>query len=155
MQAPRAEGGSPARTEHPRATHHYFEEHTSEIRLRIEARSVPELFAEAARALGELALGGPLPEGGTDHEENIALCAPDKERLLLAWLDELIFRTETEHDVFVSAEFDALDERHLSTRVCRREVATELRTLVKAATMHDLKLTEDAHGFSATVVLDV
>ncbi len=136
--------------EPPRARH-TFEEHTGEVRVGLEAPTLAALFEEAGRALAEL-VGEAGPESVA--EEAVALEAADREALLVAWLDELIFRSETRGLVYRDLAVDELGERTLSARV-RGAPALEPRTPVKAATLHGLAIERRGGGFSASVVLDV
>lgn len=138
----------------PATASHVFEEHTGELRLRIDAATLAELFAEAGRALALLACGDqplPPPEG---EAERVSLSSHDRAALLVDWLNELVFRAEAEDKVFSEFRFARLADRDLDARI-RGAHVPEMRTLVKAATLHDLELTEDPDGASATVVLDV
>lgn len=136
------------------APSHCFEDHTSELRLRVGAPSVPELFAEAGRALALLACGeAPLP-GPEGEAEPVSLRSRDRGALLVDWLNELIFRAESEGKVFSEFRFDRLTDRELEASI-RGAPAPGARTLVKAATLHDVEVTETTHGVSASVVLDV
>lgn len=136
------------------AASHAFEEHTGELRLRVDAPTLAELFAEAGRALALLACGDrplPPPEG---EAEEVRLRSHDKAALFVDWLNELIFHTEAHDKVFSEFRFARLTDRDLDARI-RGARVPEMRPLVKAATLHDLELTETPHGASATVVLDV
>jgi SHS2 domain-containing protein len=135
----------------PTATHS-FDEPSDELRLRVEAPSLEELYVEAGRALSELML--PLASHPVGDRERVTVEAIDRDALLVDWINELIFRTETEHRVFVEFQFERLTDRFLSAWVRGVELA-ETRTPIKAATLHDLHITEHDHGFSVTVTLDV
>jgi SHS2 domain-containing protein len=126
--------------------------HTGEVRIRIEASSVYELFAEAARALAELiALPAREPPGPW---RQIDLEARDREALLVAWLDELIARTELDALVYCDTEIIELSDQHL--RACIRGTPiAEPRTATKAATFHRLRIDEAPGHVLATVTLDV
>ncbi|HVK65583.1 MAG TPA: archease [Polyangium sp.] len=142
-------------TSGPHGPRHTFEDHTAELRLGLFAPTLPELFAEAGRALAELAVGegAPLPEASGEHVP-VSLHSVDREALLVDWLNELVFRTEVDARVYVDFHFDELTADHLVARV-RGAVVPDLRPLVKAATLHDVHITEDSHGYSVHVVLDV
>jgi SHS2 domain-containing protein len=134
-----------------RATHS-FAEHVGELAIQLEAASLAELFAEAARALSEVMLGRPpIASGAYEH---VWVKAPDREALLVAWLDELIFRAERDHKVYGDARVDRITDEEIDAAV-RGEPATELKTQVKAATFHDLQIADSPQGVSVTVVLDV
>lgn len=119
----------------------------------VKAPSLPELFVEAGRGLAELMLDQPerTPEEGP---VTCVVRARDREALLVDWLNELIYLSETRGRVYTELEIDALSERELHARV--RGVAIEtLRTAPKAATLHGLSIAEEPSGFSARVVIDV
>lgn len=131
---------------------HAFQEHTGEVRLRIEAASIQELFVEAARALAELV-------GTPSHEvprvwRHVTVDARDREALLIAWLDELIARTEIDQLRYGEVAIDELTPQRLRARIRGLPIA-EPRTAVKAATLHGVRIDSGPDGASATVVLDV
>jgi SHS2 domain-containing protein len=136
-----------------RAPHHTYEEHVSEVRLRIEARSLRELFEEAGRALAELSAEADA-EATLGVEERIELSARDTEALLVAWLNELIFCSETRKLVYDALRVEHVDDRSLVATV-RGRAPSAARTAVKAATMYDVRIEESPEGFAATIVLDV
>ncbi len=136
------------------AASHAFEEHTGELRLHIDAPSLAELFAEAGRALALLACSDRPPPAPEGEPQPVSLRSHDRAALLVDWLNELIFRTELEEKVFSEFSFARLTDRDLDARI-RGARAAEMRPLVKAATLHDLQVTETPHGAFATVVLDV
>jgi SHS2 domain-containing protein len=136
------------------AASHTFEDHTSELRLRVEAPTLVELFAEAGRALALLEHGnGPLPEPEGEAQP-VSIRSRDRAALLVDWLNELIFRTEVEGKIFTDFRFERLTDRDLEAWI-RGARAAPARTLVKAATLHNLTVMESSHGAFATVVLDV
>jgi SHS2 domain-containing protein len=132
---------------------HRFVEHTSEVELHLRAHSLSGLFVQAGHAVAELMLG----EGERAPEsvvERVVVTAPDREALLAAWIDELVFQSERHKAVFI---------RFTVERVADGEIAAELRgiaepvikTAVKAATFFNLRVAEDGGHYLATVVLDV
>jgi SHS2 domain-containing protein len=131
---------------------HILEEHTGELKLRIEAPTLPELFAEAGRALAE-AMGAPT-SGEPLVEKVIEVDASDREALLVDWLNELVFLSEVEKVVFQQFRIELQSERRLVASSSGVKVE-RLRNPVKAATYHALSISERPDGFVATVVLDV
>jgi SHS2 domain-containing protein len=133
--------------------HHSFAEHTGEVELYIEGASLADLFEEAGRALAALMRGEP---GARLHgaDERVSVCAPDREALLVAWLDELIFRAETNKRIYSDLRVERISDRELHA-VIRGAHPKSLRTAVKAATYHRLRVEGDEHGWRASVVLDV
>ncbi len=135
----------------PRARHS-FEEHTSELKLRVEASTAAGLFEEAGRALVEL-MGGEGRSRDLDVEEVVVLSSPDREALFVNWLNELILRAEVSHVLFGEFQVDRASDRELVARVFGWRVA-RLWNPVKAATFHELAVRESTGGHEATVILD-
>lgn len=131
---------------------HWFAEHTGEVELHLEAATLEELFAEAGRALAELLADEPRPASG--DPETVLVRAPDRETLLVEWLNELLFLSETRKQVFSEVHVDGIANGELRARVRGFEPGS-IRTAVKAATLHQLRIEERPGGFAATVVLDV
>lgn len=132
---------------------HRFDDHTGEVRLSVEAPTLAALFEEAGLALAELMLdesGEPSPEA-----QKVSLDAVDRSALLVQWLNELIFLSETHKRVYTEIRVEVVSDTHLDATV--RGVFPEvLRTAVKAATFHEVRVEQEPDGrFWARVVLDV
>lgn len=132
---------------------HALEEHRGELELRIDAPSLPELFAEAGRALAEEMHASPLeaPAGWSDE---VVVNARDREALLVEWLNELVFRAEVARVLLSRFEITELSDRRLVARI-HGTCVERLRNPVKAATYHGLSIAERAGGVTARVILDV
>lgn len=126
-------------------------EHTGEIALRVRAHSLPELFAEAARALAELM--APEVYGGS-VTRHVTVRARDREALLVGWLNEILYLADTTGRVFSELTIHELSDTTLRATV-RGFRPLRTRTAVKAATYHDARIEPVDSGFVATVVLDV
>jgi SHS2 domain-containing protein len=128
-------------------------EHTAELELEIEAASPEAVFADALLALGEL-LSDEVPcQRGAAVSVQLSLAGPDRAMLLAGWLDELVFRAETDGLVPTAVERLELGE-HVLTATIRCVVATP-RHLIKGVTHHRLAFEPADREFRATVVLDV
>lgn len=132
---------------------HAFEEHTAEVRLRVHADTAEALFAEVVRALAELAVED--PDAAVDGERvPLRVEARDMPALLVSFIDEIVFLSETKKKVFSRANVE---------RVSATEVVASLegfsppaiRTAVKAATLYEVECGRAADGWRARVVLDV
>jgi len=133
---------------------HRFEDHTGEVRLVLSAPTLPELFLAAAEGLAELISEDDRREVSSDEYETRVLRARDRELLLVDFLNELIYLTETRHRVLTDVQIDELSPGILRFRV-RGVPIRRPRTAVKAATLHGLTIEQSAAGLSASVVLDV
>ncbi len=133
-------------------------DHTADLGLRIYGTDLADLFRTAAEALFDVIV--------TNRDQvrplesiQFHLAADSTEALLLDWLNELIFRSETGHVVFgrfqVSVEPDG---RSLTARVDGEPVDPLRHVLdheVKAATHHGACVVRDQDGWSAQVILDI
>jgi SHS2 domain-containing protein len=70
------------------------------------------------------------------------------------WLNELIYRTETEAAVFVDASVVKLEEREIVAQLTGVS-APALATEVKAATWHDAYVRAAGSRFVGHAILDV
>jgi SHS2 domain-containing protein len=132
---------------------HEIVDHTSEVQLRLRAGTLGELLAEAGRALATLQLGGGAgPASGPWRE--IEVSSPDRASLLADWLNELVFLAETEQWVATEFDLEMTDERSVRARVRGIEVE-RVAGLVKAATLHGLRVEAAAGGWEGEVILDV
>jgi SHS2 domain-containing protein len=133
---------------------HQFIAHTGEVRLEVAAPTRAELFAQAGRALAELMVGDEWSVEPEGPEQAFELTSGDAASLLVDWLNELIFLGETQKRVFTQFGVDQVDVRSLSARAWGHTPKV-LKTAVKAATLHEVRVEEVAGGFRASVVLDV
>ena len=131
---------------------HAFEPHTGEVKVRLEAASFAELLVEAARALADLLGVAADPVPGPWQRTTVT--GRDREALLVAWLNELVARTEIDHLLYRDVAIEQVTATCVEARM-RGVPFDETRTAVKAATLHGLHVAEDARGVTATVVLDV
>ncbi len=137
-------------TERPR---HTFVEHTGEVEVHIEAPSLAALFEEAARALAGVMVGDAV-EMARGPDEQVEVAAGDRAALLVEWLNELVYRSETRKRVYTEARVQDVSDRALHAAI-RGFDPPGIKTAVKAATLHRLQVGERNHGFFATVILDV
>jgi SHS2 domain-containing protein len=126
-------------------------EHTAELELEIDAATEERVFVDALAAMCEL-----LDEEGTGGEPllvELSLAGWERALLLADWLDELVYRADTEGLIPASVERIELQDDGLSATI--RAVRGAPRPIVKVVTRHRLEFEPTTDGFRATVVLDV
>jgi SHS2 domain-containing protein len=132
---------------------HRFLEHTGEVQIQVRAGSLADLLAEAGRALAALQLRSGTG-GAAGPWRELELRATDRTALLVDWLNELIYRAETDREV--ATEFDVHEAIDTVVRAAIRGVRVEQPpALVKAATLHRARVDPVAGGMEADVILDV
>jgi SHS2 domain-containing protein len=134
---------------------HQVETHGGEIRLHVDADSLTELFAEAARGLARLQLEAPedVPQEELPVEE-VHLEAADLPTLLVDWLNELILRSETRHKVFTDVYVESASDRHIDA-IVRGVPPGELRSEVKGASLYHIEVGSSDGGLCARISLEV
>jgi SHS2 domain-containing protein len=131
-------------------------DHTADLGLRIRAADLDALFVEAAQALFEtivddLATVQPL------QRLELELQGDDREYLLFDWLNELLFRWDSEHLLLSRFEVK-VDEAGLKGSAWGEPLDRARHTLgheVKAITYHDLRVERSGAGWLAEVIVDI
>ena len=141
------------------STSHELVEEAFELGLRVRAPSFGELVAEAGRAISKLMLaglaGGAGGAGDASGEwRRFEIQAADRAAVLVNWLNEIIFRDETEH--WVPTEFNVESASDSVLEISARGVTVEeAPTLLKAATFHGLEIKETDGTLLVEIMLDV
>lgn len=127
-------------------------DHTADWALHVWASTLEELFVDAAR--GMYALAGATVQHGPEGRRQIEVSAEDYESLLVAWLQELLFITESQGVVFQDFRVEALTPSTLRAAALGG-AAGRLTKMIKAVTYHNLSIQPVPEGYAATVVFDV
>ena len=125
-------------------------------RLHVLAPSRNGLFAEAARALGRVVAGASLHDEGravrVDEIDVVVVEAGDLERLLVAFLNELMRVGRDVQGVVVDCAVDVVDARHVRAQILSLLPDTPREPLHAVA--DDVLAVDVADdGFAATVTL--
>ena len=130
-------------------------DHTADIGIIAYGVDIRQAFANAARGLFSIITE---PE---DIQEvlyrDIKISATDQESLLVQWLNELIYLFDTENILFKRFDIVQLSHTRLEARCYGEKVDRakhELKTGVKAATYHMLKVDKD-DGCKVQVLFDI
>ena len=126
-------------------------EHTADLALRVWGRELCDLFAEAAR--GMYRLMADLDGLAATRWREIRLEAMDRESLLVTWLNEMLFITESEGLLFVDFECKSVTEMGLVAWVGGTP-GRATGPAIKAATFHDLSIVQDGTGWSTLITFD-
>ncbi|MGE5848516.1 MAG: archease [Candidatus Methylomirabilota bacterium] len=129
---------------------------TADKGVRAWGRDLPEVYACAARGMWSL-----MVEPGVSRRTEmfpLTVEAADRETLLVAWLNELLYLHEVE--TFVAADFviKELTDTRLHAEVWGERMDRARHPLighVKAATYHLLHVRPSDGGWEAQVILDV
>jgi protein archease len=131
-------------------------EHTADLGLRVRAPDLEALFAEAAQALF-CAIVEDLSAVEPRQCHDIRLSGDERAYLLFDWLNELLFRFDSEHWLFSRFEVH-LDGDRLSGSAWGEPLDRSRHTLaheVKAITYHGLRVEQEGDGWLAEVIVDI
>ena len=131
-------------------------EHTADVGLRINGRTLAELFSNGGLGLMALAIE---PHEFEDKERvPLSVTGADIEQLLVNWLSEILYYMDAEGWAFIRFDITECSPTAISAEGWgeRRDPASRTRAVaVKAVTYHQLAVRETADGFEATVYFDI
>ena len=132
-------------------------EHTADIGIRGSGRTPAELFANMARGVFSLIV--PPEEVRSAEKRTVQAQADGWERLLVAWLRELLYLFDAQRFLPGSFAIRRLDPTAIEAEVSGEALDLGRHTLgkeVKAVTYCELSLRQEADGtWSAQVILDI
>ena len=129
--------------------------HTADIGIIAYGKDMKEAFGNTAK--GMFSLISELGDVEEIEHRNIELTAPDRESLLVAWLNELIYLFDVDNILFKRFEITRLSKTHLKARNYGEKVDTarhKLKLGIKAATYHMLRI-EKGRTTKVQVIFDI
>ena len=132
-------------------------EHTADMGMVVSGKNLSELLTHAAQGLFEtIAVVETVDEIVCIQ---IHLTAESVEELFVAWLDELIFRHETEETFFKRAEIRQCSETEMAATVYGERAnfdKHEVYTEIKSVTYHQLQVVQKRdRSWFAQVIFDL
>jgi len=131
-------------------------EHTADLGLRVQATTLEELLAEAARGLLSMLVANPQDVRPT-QTKMISIDETEPSYLLFDWLSELLYAFEREK--LLLSEFELKLRDHQLTATCRGEPMDtsrhQMEHEVKAITYHALRVEQTPAGWEAEVIVDI
>ncbi len=135
-------------------------DHTADVGFELEAPTLEGLFDEARRALLMTMFEKPPAMG--EGARVVRLTAPDRETLLVRWINELAFLVQDEGLVPAGADLRVREDRESGffLKASLHGVPLDLeghgwQGEIKSATFHGLEVTHGGENWRARVILDV
>ena len=131
-------------------------DHTADIGIIAFGRDLPEAFGNAAYAMFDILTDMDRIEEA--DKSNLRVSASNTEELLVTWLDELLYRYETERFICKRFVINDMDDRSLSATVFGEKVDParhEIKLEIKSVTYHQLRVEKTDDGWTAQVIFDV
>ena len=131
-------------------------DHTADIGIVAFGRDLPEAFGNAAYAMFDI-----LTDTDKIREMDrfdLRVSASNIEELLVTWLDEMLYRYETERLICKRFVIDDMDDVSLRATVFGEKLDPtrhEVKLEIKSVTYHQLKVEKTDDGWRAQVIFDV
>lgn len=133
---------------------YFFLEHPADLRLRVEGKSLDELFVSALAGLTE-AMKPARKAGGQGVKRLVVVEAADATSLLVDFLNEALARMNTDRETYTDVAFHRLNEQSLEAELSGYEIE-RFGVDVKAATYHEAAVKKDEQGIWRTdMVFDI
>ncbi|MCQ9207776.1 MAG: archease [Omnitrophica bacterium] len=131
-------------------------DHTADIGIRAYGKDLKSLFANAAYGMFDIMAD--LKNVRLREGLKIKLEAPNIEELFLSWLSELLYHYNSKKIIFKEFMVDKLTENAINATAKGERLDLKrhtLKTEIKAATYHELKVEKIKDSWQAEVILDV
>lgn len=134
-------------------------EHTADIGIRVGGANLEELFSHAAEAAFDIIAEEKSPNhqiAKSPVKNSVKLKADSREELFIGWLNELFSLSATKELIFSDFKFKKIQDNILEAEVIGQNMENyQVKTEIKAATHHQLKIKEVTGGWQAEVIFDV
>lgn len=129
-----------------------FKEHTGDLEVEAEARTLQSLLKELGRAMIEAQISQLENFTCKEEEKTIEVCEEDLKFLIVSFLEEILYLEEAEGKQAKDIKEVRIDGNCVKARIilCNHPPSA----LIKAVTFHRLKV-EKAETWKATVVFDI
>ena len=125
--------------------------HTADLAIKGYGNNARELYKNIALGLFKVTT---LSKKDFQDKSEIIISGEDRESLLVNFLNELIYLSETKKIVFTDIVFDKLGENCLEAIAHHSPLLTK-KIDVKGATYHGLKIAHENKKLTATVIFDI
>ncbi|MCP4143132.1 MAG: archease [Chloroflexi bacterium] len=126
--------------------------HTADWSIHVWAEDIQGLLTESARGMWMLTSADPAD--GPRAERELSLEAYDAESLLVAFLEELLYLSESEKLLFDDFSALSVEGRKLSGIIGGGPLRS-IEKEIKAVTFHNLDIRESKGGLEVEIVFDV
>jgi SHS2 domain-containing protein len=142
----------------PKKRKRHFEvfDHTADIGLMVYGEDLKALFENAGKGFFNLITD--LKRVRQKEERKIELNSESLERLMVDWLNELLYLHDVESLLFKKFEVEAVGEDGLKAKVKGEPVQEGIhviKTGVKAVTHHQIQVKQENGGWKARVIVDI
>lgn len=130
-----------------------FLPHGADIRLRVEAAVIPEVFQSALNGMNHLLKPGFCESSHpVSLEHKLSLVSPDSTCLLIDFLSEVLSLSHIHYGVFCVLKIESMSEEKMEATVSGSTVS-EFDADIKAVTFHEANLHLNERGHWETIII--
>jgi len=131
-------------------------DHTADIGIIVYGNDLPEVFSNAAYSMFDILTDAEKIQ----YKEKLELqvTANSVEELLITWLDELLFRYETERLICNQFSITKMNDNSLTAIAFGEKVDRsrhDIKTEIKNVTYHQMRVEKTDSGWEAQIIFDV
>ncbi|HLC89818.1 MAG: hypothetical protein A3J62_03780 [Candidatus Buchananbacteria bacterium RIFCSPHIGHO2_02_FULL_38_8] len=130
-----------------------FLDHPADLKVKVFGQDLTEIFTNAALAMMTYLYPRQVEIKNHEIKKEIKLKARDTKALLVDWLSELLYLSDTADCCFNDFDFNKLDENELQATIFGRRV--QAKEDIKAVTYHDLELKQVDKEWQARILFDI
>ena len=128
-------------------------EHPTDIRLRVWGRNLVELFQDALLGMMQILKSQILNlKSQKLSERKIVVQSNDQTALLIDFLNEVLYQSQVNREIYTKIEFDKLTEKELQARLFGHGIA-KFDEDIKAVTYHQAEIKKTPEGNYETIIL--
>jgi SHS2 domain-containing protein len=128
---------------------------TADVKLKIEADSLEELFEQAALGMMEILEAEVNKDIEISRSQDIKIKSPNINSLLIDFLNEILYRVGVDKEIYQDFKVEIRDDKELT---CQAKALPfkKIGLEIKAATYSNLKIEKDKDGkYKTEIVFDI
>lgn len=133
-------------------------DHTADLGIELEAKTLKDLFEKAALSLIHLILGDIPKQQEKAETYKVEITGEDLSDLMMNWLSEVLYLFEGEKKITSGVYIEHIDSKRLTatlTLIRFDERRHEVQCEIKAVTYHQLNVSKKNGHWKARVIFDV
>lgn len=129
-------------------------EHTADLKIRVFGKNKEEIFSNALLAMAE-SMKPEIDFSMPTQKKTIKIKSPDLEALLVDFLSEVLYLTQTNKRAYKEIKFKKFSDTELKAEISGKKVE-RFGEDIKAVTHHNLEIKQNLDStWEATVLFDI
>lgn len=127
-------------------------EHTADLKIAIQGKSLEDLFAEAALAMMDLMKPENFQEQKDSTQREISLTSLDETTLLIDFMSEVLLLANINKEIYTKIVFKEFSSSSLEATLEGIPIS-EFKEDIKAVTYHEADVKENSDGTWETIII--